>query len=85
MNISLPQTLREWVEAQVAAEGYGTASEYFRALVRDDQKRKAREGLDRQLISAIQSGDAAEMTTKDWQQIRATVRTRLSGKAKGGK
>lgn len=39
MNISLPDTLREFVEDQVANAGYGTSSEYVRALIRRDQDR----------------------------------------------
>lgn len=85
MNISLPETLRQWVEERVTAEGYGTASEYFRALVREDQKRKAAEELDRKLVDAMESGQATEMTAKDWQHIRSTVRQRLASKAKAGK
>jgi antitoxin ParD1/3/4 len=85
MNISLPDTLRQWVEDRVAAEGYGTASEYFRALVREDQKRKAREQLDRKLVEALDSGDAAEMTAQDWRKIRTTVRARLTARSKAGK
>jgi antitoxin ParD1/3/4 len=83
MNISLPESLRDWVEEQVANEGYGTASEYIRALVRDDQKRKSREALDRKLIEALDSGEAAEMTARDWEHIRSTVRQRLAGKKAG--
>jgi antitoxin ParD1/3/4 len=85
MNISLPESLRQWVEQRIEAEGYGTASEYFRTLVREDQKRKAREHLDQKLIEALESGPATEMTREDWAQIRATVRQRLARKAKGGK
>jgi antitoxin ParD1/3/4 len=85
MNISLPDTLRQWVEERVTAEGYGTASEYFRALVREDQKRQAAEELDRKLIDALESGESTEMTPKDWKHIRSTVRQRLASKAKAGK
>ena len=40
MNISLPQTLRDFVEDQVAKRGYSTSSEYVRELVRSDQDRQ---------------------------------------------
>ena len=40
MNISLPQEMREFTEADVARNGYGTSSEYIRALVRDARKRR---------------------------------------------
>jgi len=37
MNISLPDTLKSFVDAQVATRGYGTSSEYVRELIRKDQ------------------------------------------------
>lgn len=39
MNISLPETLRAFVDEQVAEHGYGTSSEYVRSLIRKDQDR----------------------------------------------
>ena len=41
LNFSLPDDLKKWIEAQVAAGGYGNTSEYIRELIRLDQKRKA--------------------------------------------
>ncbi|SCY90955.1 antitoxin ParD1/3/4 [Novosphingobium aromaticivorans] len=37
MNISLPEGLKSFVDAQVATRGYGTSSEYVRELIRKDQ------------------------------------------------
>lgn len=76
MNISLPDSLREYVEAQVCAGGYSTASEYFRELVRDDHKRKARERLEELLLEGLDS-PAREMTPADWDEIRREVRAQL--------
>ncbi len=39
MNISLPDSLREFVDLQVSSAGYGTSSEYVRELIRRDQAR----------------------------------------------
>ena len=39
MNISLPDTLKSFVDAQVADGGYGSSSEYVRELIRRDQDR----------------------------------------------
>jgi antitoxin ParD1/3/4 len=36
MNISLPDTLKSFVDEQVAARHYGTSSEYVRELIRKD-------------------------------------------------
>jgi antitoxin ParD1/3/4 len=39
MNISLPDTLKSFVDEQVNQRGYGTSSEYVRELIRKDQDR----------------------------------------------
>lgn len=41
MNVSLPETMKSFVDAQVAERGYGTSSEYVRELIRKDQQRLA--------------------------------------------
>ena len=40
MNISLPEALRDFVEQQVSARGFGTSSEYVRELIRKDVDRQ---------------------------------------------
>jgi antitoxin ParD1/3/4 len=40
MNISLPDTLKTFVDQQVEGCGYGTSSEYIRELIRKDQDRQ---------------------------------------------
>jgi antitoxin ParD1/3/4 len=40
MNISLPESLRAFVEEQIAQRRYGTTSEYVRDLIRRDQDRQ---------------------------------------------
>ena len=39
MNISLPEALKAFVDAQVSERGYGTSSEYVRELIRNDADR----------------------------------------------
>lgn len=45
MNISLPDGLKTYVDDQVAGGGFGTASEYLRTLIREDQERKQLRGF----------------------------------------
>ena len=45
MNISLPNALKEFVEGQVAEQGYGTSSEYVRELIRKDRDRQSLRAL----------------------------------------
>lgn len=40
MNVSLPDTMKSFVDEQVAGRGYGTSSEYIRELIRKDQSRQ---------------------------------------------
>ena len=39
MNVSLPDPMKEWVEAQVRDGKYGNSSDYVRDLIRHDQER----------------------------------------------
>ena len=41
LNISLPDPMKAFIEAQVQSGSYASASDYVRALVRDAQKRHA--------------------------------------------
>lgn len=45
MNISLPDSLKSFVDEQVSERGYGTSSEYVRELIRKDQERTRLRGL----------------------------------------
>jgi antitoxin ParD1/3/4 len=73
INISLPDTMRAYVEELVAQGGYSSVSEYFRELVRQDQKHRAKEQLQTMLLEGLNSGNATEMTAQDWEDIRKTV------------
>ncbi len=82
MNISLPATLREWVDDQVNRRGFGTASEFIRQLLREEQERQVRERTDAALIEGIESGPSTPMTAKDWKDIRQEGRRRLAKRKK---
>ncbi len=62
--------MRTYIEEKVAAGGYSSVSEYFRELVRQDQKRQAAERLETMLLEGLNSGNATEMTPDDWEDIR---------------
>jgi antitoxin ParD1/3/4 len=57
MNVSLPETMKAWVEAQTRSGRYSNASDYVRDLVRRDQERAQKIAELQALISAgIDSG-----------------------------
>lgn len=84
LNVSLPEPMRSWVEAQVTGGRYGNASEYVRELIRRDQERQAEERLDQLLLEGLQSGPATEMTRQDWDDLKQRVRDRHRAKTSGG-
>jgi len=78
LNISLPESMREFIEAQVAEGGYSTASEFIRELVRQAQKRHAEAKLEALLLEGLNSGPATPMTEADWEEHRQRLRTHLA-------
>ena len=74
LNISLPDAMKAFVEAQVQTGQYASASDYIRALVRDDQKRQAAQELEEKLLAALDSSDFREMTPEFFERLRARVR-----------
>lgn len=40
MTISLPEQMKRWIDEQVDAGGYASASDYVRDLVRRDRERR---------------------------------------------
>ena len=45
MNISLPDSLKHYVDEQVDGRGYGTSSEYVREPIRQERDRQRLRGL----------------------------------------
>jgi antitoxin ParD1/3/4 len=78
MNISLPDPMKQYVEEQVTAGAYSSASEYVRELVRADQKRHAKEQLEQLLLNAINSGDAIDVTPEMVEDVRQKLRARAA-------
>lgn len=76
MNVSLPESLKEYVEEQVTAGDYGTASEYLRELIREDRKRKAQKRLETLLLEGLESGDPVAVTPEFWKQLWSRVDAR---------
>jgi|BogFormECP12_OM1_1039635.scaffolds.fasta_scaffold45862_1 antitoxin ParD1/3/4 len=79
MNISLPDEMKAFVEAQMATEGYASASEYLRALIREAQKRQAKQALEAKFREALESGPATPMTKEDWAALRREALEGLAG------
>ncbi|MGV7243747.1 type II toxin-antitoxin system ParD family antitoxin [Caballeronia sp. M23-90] len=72
MNISLPDSLKVYVDEQVGEGGYGTSSEYVRELIRKDQDRKRLRAI---ILQGATSGLAAPVDADYFESLRARVLT----------
>ena len=76
MNISLPDALKEFVDAQVKNRGYSTSSEYVRDLIRNDQVRQAEQRLAALMLEGLESGPAVPVTEAYWNHKRDALKQR---------
>ncbi len=71
MNVSLPETLKAFVDERVATGGYSTSSEYVRTLIRRDQERQA---LRRLLLDGATSTPGPTADAAYFDRLRQRVR-----------
>ena len=80
INISLPESMRTYIEEQIKNGDYGTASEYIRDLIRRDRASREQNKLKSLLFEGLNSGEATLMTENDWADIRTAVRNKIENK-----
>ena len=71
MNVSLPESLRDFVDAQVSERGYSSASEYMRELVRTA---KGERELEEKLLAALDSKDMGEVDPEFFKGLKERAR-----------
>jgi antitoxin ParD1/3/4 len=71
MNISLPESLKSFVDARVKARGYGSHSEYLRDLVRKDELEAAKDKLRSLLMAGLSSPPGSP-----WEKVKAGLLAR---------
>ena len=71
MKISLPDSLRSFVDDQASARGYASSSEYVRALIRRDRDRQRLRGL---LLEGAESPSAVAACADYFDRLRDRVR-----------
>lgn len=72
MNVSLPDPMRDWIEAQIKTGRYANASDYMRDLIRRDQELKD------VLIEALEIGAASGVSRRTlddaWKSAKARAK-----------
>lgn len=76
MNISLPHTLKSFVDEQVSQGAYGTSSEYLRELIRKDKDRLHLRSL---LVAGAASAPTAMADAAYFDGLRERVRKATAG------
>lgn len=71
MTVSLPETLKDFVDDQVGERGYATSGEYIRELIRRDRDRQHLRGL---LLEGGASPGAAVADADYFDRLRGRVR-----------
>jgi len=70
LNISLPESMRDFISEQVAKGGYSTTSEYIRHLIRQELERVAKTKLETLLLEGLDRGEPIEISDEWWEQKR---------------
>ena len=71
MNISLPETLKSFVDEQVVGRGYGTSSEYVRELIRKERDRQRLRSL---LVDGAESPPGPPADAIYFEALRSRIR-----------
>ncbi|MDQ6700229.1 MAG: ribbon-helix-helix domain-containing protein [Acidobacteriota bacterium] len=70
VTISLPESLKAFVDHQLANRGYGNVSEYFRTLLREAQTKEEDARLEALLLDGLLSGKDIPLTEKFWRDLK---------------
>ena len=82
MNVSLPDPMKAWCEAQVGQGRYSTTSDYVRDLIRRDQDNQT--GV-KALQAAIDNGLASGISPRSLDEILTEARARSGEPAPEGR
>ena len=69
MNISLPEQMKAWVEAQARSGKYGNASDYVRDLIRHDQERAEKIAEFQRLVQEGVDSGPSDLTMEDIRRL----------------
>jgi antitoxin ParD1/3/4 len=78
MNISLPDQVQSFVEAQAIAAGFSSVNDYVYHLILREQERIAqKDRVESLLVEGLESGEPIEITDDWWEQKRTRLASRF--------
>ena len=69
MNISLPDSLKSFVQERASSTDFSNPSDYIRALIRADKLRAAEEKLEQALLIGLNSGPSIPVDDQFWDRL----------------
>ena len=79
INISLPESMRAYVEQKIERDGYGTISEYLRSLIRADEEKESKY-FEKLIAEAYASGPFVPHTKEDIESAKAETLRRIEAR-----
>jgi len=70
LTISLPDSLKEFIDREVHSKGYGNVSEYVRGLLREAQAKEADARLEALLIEGLAKGEDIPLSPEFWNELK---------------
>lgn len=74
LTISLPVSLKEFIDEQTCKGEFGSESEYIQSLIHEAQVREAKRELEAKLIDGLKS-PRSPMTSADWDALKGDSAT----------
>lgn len=74
VTISLPESLKAFIDRQLATKGYGNVSEYFRSLLREAQQVEEDTRLEALLLEGLAGGEDIRLTREFWTELKSDAR-----------
>lgn len=85
LTISLPESLKAFIDQEVESKGYGNVSEYVRGLLREAQSREADARLEAMLLEGLAKGEDIPLTPQFWNELRQDAAKILARQKQPGK
>jgi antitoxin ParD1/3/4 len=71
LTISLPESLKAFIDTEVQTKGYGNVSEYVRSLLRAARDKAAETRLESLLLEGLASGEPRDLTPEFWTRLKS--------------
>ncbi len=73
MNISLPDSLKGFIQDRMTQSEFSNVSDYIRALIRQDREIYLQKNLEQLLLEGMESGKSEPVNEQFWNDLQRHV------------